>query len=160
MTDRVLLGIISLIVGAFSAALAHWLTRRRERVATTLDLFRSFYDPEMHRARVLAAQYLDHSEEPVSFDLLWDKVETRAVYESLTRLVYFWFETHHLAEQGMLQRNLARRLLRYPYAYWEPRLRKLCSDQRILSSADELPPDWVSLFDRDRGKLDWILRRG
>jgi hypothetical protein len=148
-----------IIIGGFTiastllgAGIAYWWTTKRERISVTMDLFRSFYAPEMHAARIEGAQYLLNSNESDTFDTLWKDECKAPVYQALTRVVYFWFGLSKLAQREMLDKDLAKGLFKYPFKYWKPILKKLSEDTVAEGSAEQ---DWLQIIENN--ELEWLL---
>jgi len=142
--------LVSVVLGAWIGN--HW-TKRMERVQATLDLYRKFYDPEMHRARVLGAKTLLDSARAHTFNTLWEDDELESCYEALTQVVYFWFALAELSRVKMIDKPLASRLFAYPFEYWKPLLELLDENTRREGSTTQ---DWSTVVRED--ELDWLLR--
>lgn len=160
LIEILVVGIFSIMSAIAGAIAARWLTLRRVRVSVTMEIFRSFYTPDMHEARIHAAKYfLDHKEESITLNTLWDGEGTVPIYRALTRIVYFFFEIYQLEHAGMLNRSLAKRLFQWPFGYWKPFLEKLCKNTLDEKSQDKEGSqdkyDWLKMID-DK-KLDWLL---
>lgn len=157
--------IMATLLGALLGGVGSYLFQRRyERGKTTAAQLQFYHSNEMVQARYEAWEFLnaEFAANPCAFrELFADRNGAwKSKYNSLIKVIYFWYLLATLKETRDVDPKLARRLFAYQFRGWYQALLPLyrattkdLEDNRGVVDA----PEWLIIMDANR--MTWLSRK-
>jgi hypothetical protein len=157
--------ILATLLGALLGGVGSYLFQRRyERGKTTTAQLQFYHSSEMIQARYEAWEFLntEFAANPCSFrDLFADRNGSwKAKYNSLIKVIYFWYLLATLKESRDVDPVLAKRLFAYQFRSWREALLPLHRETKRDLDESSKPvdaPEWLAIMDPDR--MAWLTKR-